>query len=178
MAQNCRTADQLETAKNFLMTAIQQVPAGVLVASAPDVNIIVANDFALGIRGADRASRVELPADNHPQNWQVFHLDGTPFSPTDLPLSRAVLNGETCKDVDVIILDEDGVDRWVLATAAPVRDSEGQVIGGVVVFPNISDRRAAEREQEQLRQQRHHTQKLESLGVLAGGVSRTTSTTY
>ena len=52
----------------------------------------------------------------------------------------------------------------VSLTISPIRDQNGQIIGASHVARNVTERKQME---EQLR----HTQKLESLGVLAGGVA-------
>ena len=61
--------------------------------------------------------------------------------------------------------------RWFETLYAPLRDAAGQVQGLLGLSLDISERRAAEREQEQLRAQLLQAQKLESLGILAGGIA-------
>ena len=47
----------------------------------------------------------------------------------------------------------------------------GQVVGRVWSFRDITERRAAEQERRRLRERLVHAQKMESLGVLAGGIA-------
>lgn len=128
----------------LLHAAVAASPAGILVAEAPDVTIRLANDAALGIRGESRMDLTDIPVDSHATRWQTFHLDGSPYDPTKLPLSRAILQGEIIKDEEVIIRNVSGEDRRVLASAAPVHDADGKIIAGVVVFPDITNLRKAE----------------------------------
>jgi PAS domain S-box-containing protein len=83
----------------------------------------------------------DIPLALHPENWQIFRPDGQPFAPHELPLWRAIVDGETSKNVDVVIRRSDGEQRWVLSNAAPVRDAEGRIVAGVAVFPDVSERR-------------------------------------
>jgi PAS domain S-box-containing protein len=136
--------EELERIRSLLLAAIEQSSAGILIADAPDVNIRVANRAALGIRGEDGVSLTDIPVDLHPVNWQVFHPDGSMFDPEDLPLSRAVLAGEISRNVEAIIRRSNGEDRWVLANAAPVRNSRGEITAGVVVFADITERKMFE----------------------------------
>lgn len=56
-------------------------------------------------------------------------------------------------------------------TVSPLRSSEEQITGYIKVIRDITDRIQNEEEKEQLHAQMLHSQKLESLGVLAGGVA-------
>jgi PAS domain S-box-containing protein len=156
--------ERLIATQGLLTAAVEQSPAGILVADAPDVRIRLANSAALGIRGETTDPLLQIPLDLHPGNWQTFRLDGAPYEPEKLPLSRAILEGKTVNNVEVIIRRRDGEDRHVLANAAPVRNRSGKIVAGVVVFLDITDRLRLE---EQLRQ----AAKMEALGQLAGGVA-------
>ena len=140
-----KAEEELERMRSLLTAAIEQSSAGILIADAPDVTIRVANAAALGIRGYSKAALNGIPAELHPGNWQVFHPDGTIFAPEDLPLSRAVLRGEVSRNVEAIIRRPDGGERWVLTNAAPVRNSQGEIAAGVVVFTDITERKVVER---------------------------------
>ncbi|MDJ0811195.1 MAG: PAS domain S-box protein [Desulfobacterales bacterium] len=135
---------QLSQLQALLQAAIEQSPAGIIIADAPDATIRIANSAALGIRGETDIPLTNIPVALHPQNWQTFHPDGRPYAPEDLPLSQAVLHGRTIRNQDVIIRQPDGRERWVLGNAAPVRDQNGNVLAGVVVFPDITERKRVE----------------------------------
>ncbi len=136
--------EKLSQLQALLQAAIEQSPAGIIIADAPDATIRLANSAALGIRGTTKVPLTNIPVDRHPANWQTYHPDGSPYAAEDLPLSRAVLFGETTRNQDVIIRQPDGQERWVLGNAAPVRDQNGEVVAGVVVFPDITNRKQVE----------------------------------
>lgn len=138
--------EELARTKSMLEAAFINSPSGILVAEAPDVKITLANPAAFGIRGGERKNLTDIELEKHSSSWQTFQPDGSPCPPEKLPLSRAVLNGETVKDEEVIIRNEKGEDRWVSANASPILDEEGTVKSGIVVFHDITDRKRTEDE--------------------------------
>jgi len=162
---------QLQEAREFLETAVAQSPSGILIADAPDVTIRMANPAAFNIRGGNRKTLTGIEVAKHSEKWQTFRSDGSPYPPEQLPLSRAVLLGEVVHNEEAIIRDEEGNDHWVSANAAPIRDAEGQVTAGIVIFHDITDRKQAEEDRLNMEKQLLHAQKLESLGILAGGIA-------
>ncbi|NTV54063.1 MAG: PAS domain S-box protein, partial [Syntrophaceae bacterium] len=139
-----RAEEELTRATALLQAAIEQTPAGMLIADAPDVTIRLANPAALGIRGGSAEPLTGIPVELHPGRWLTFWPDGAPVAPEDLPLSRAILKGETVRNEEVVIHRSDGEPRHVLANAAPVRNSQGEVVAGVVVFHDVTEFKQAE----------------------------------
>jgi PAS domain S-box-containing protein len=156
--------ESIRTAQALLYSSVEQSPAGILIADAPDVRIRMANSAALGIRGDSIVPLTDISAELHPQNWQTFHLNGEPYKPEDLPLSRAIMEGTISKDVEVIIRRPSGEERLVSANAAPVRDSDGKIIAGVVVFTDITETR-------RLQKLENRAQRLQTAGQIAGQVA-------
>jgi len=60
---------------------------------------------------------------------------------------------------------------WVEISAGPYPDSEGRIIGSLAIIRDISDRKRAEKERDKLESQLRRSQKLETIGTLAGGVA-------
>lgn len=128
----------------ILRAALRASPAGILIASAPGGVIDEWNPAALGIRGSDSCdSLTQIPLELHPTRWQTFRPSGEIYAPEELPLSRALLHGEVVRGEDLIIRDSEGNERWVTAHAAPVY-ADGKLVAGVVVFPDVTERRNAE----------------------------------
>ncbi len=166
-----RSEEELANTQSLLLASIEQTAAGIIIADAPDVRIRLANSAALGIRGAASVDLTEIPMELHPEHWQTYHPAGTPFEPQELPLSQAVLLGKTSKNVEMIIQSGGAEDRWVSANAAPVRNREGEIVAGVVVFSDVSELKQAEEEKKELEIQLLQAQKMEAMGTLAGGIA-------
>ena len=65
---------------------------------------------------------------------------------------------------NTILISRDGEEHVIADSAAPIMDSQSKIIGAVLVFRDVSEKRKMEAELVK-------AQKLESLGVLAGGIA-------
>jgi putative nucleotidyltransferase with HDIG domain len=119
-------------------------PAGIAIADAPDGKLRYVNDAGLLIRGGDRASLVDgVGIDAYVASWNLLDLDGTPLKPDDVPLARAIMFGET-NSREFVIQRAVGDERTVAANAAPIRNDSGQVVSAIAVFTDITELKAAE----------------------------------
>jgi two-component system cell cycle sensor histidine kinase/response regulator CckA len=89
--------------------------------------------------------------------------------PADRPQEEAEIlsrieRGERVDHFETVRIRKGGNPIEVSLTISPIHDARGQIIGASHVARNIT-------EQKKLEQQMRHAQKLESLGVLAGGVA-------
>lgn len=141
-----QTEQALQEARDFLEMALAQSPSGILIASAPDVAIQMANPAAFQIRGGDPKLLTGIDMTQHARQWQIYRPDGDPYLSQDLPLTRAVLHGELVQDEQMIIRDQAGQDHWVSANAAPIRNPQGEISAGIVIFHDITERKRAEDE--------------------------------
>ena len=155
---------ELERTKALLQAAIEACPAGIMIADAPDVTVRTLNAAAqyLGQGAPDGLVGAPLPERQRP--WQVLHLGGAELTPDEFPIVRAVRNGETISNEELVVRQADGRERFLLVNAAPVRDALGKVVAGVAVFPDITDHRRAEQavqaaQRQLLDHQRHETER-------------------
>ncbi|MBN2225355.1 MAG: PAS domain S-box protein [Deltaproteobacteria bacterium] len=65
---------------------------------------------------------------------------------------------------DTILITKDGTERIVADSGSPIKDKDSNIIGVVLVFRDVTEKKRIE---DELRK----TQKLESLGILAGGIA-------
>ena len=106
---------KLTAERHLLETTLQQMPAGVIIAS-PDGKVIISNARATELLGR-RIDHVEK------KTW---------------PLARAIENGETVHEERHVLEHPDGSARSLLVSATPVVD--GGIIAGVVTIYDITER--------------------------------------
>jgi PAS domain S-box-containing protein len=112
-----------------------------LVAADCAGHFLLWNDSAKKLMGRNAA---DLPTEQWTGHYQVCFPDGsTPYPPDDLPLVRA-LRGESVQLE--LIVRQPGIEPGVLleVTARPVKDALGELIGGVAVLRDITERKRAE----------------------------------
>lgn len=134
--------ENLQKTQTLLLTVIEQVPAGLLVTEGGQLRFI--NPAATEILTGERFRLEDWRNIMDLDLWRSHHPDGTPYPQDEMPLSRAAGKGETVRDEEILIRRKDGDERWVLTSAVPLVQPTGEVIGGVAVFPDITERKKAE----------------------------------
>src|SRR5262245_14535228 len=100
------------------------------------------NPAAENILGLGKA---DVPPSQWAKTYGVYYPDTQRLYPTEqIPLARAI-RGEECNQVELFIRNDarpEGV--YISATGRPLRDAQGQLCGGVVVFRDITQKKLIE----------------------------------
>jgi len=147
-----RTFSQIKKREFTLNTLMECVPEGITIANSPDVRIIRVSRYGKKLIGKSDEELENITLDQHVKKWNIYEPDGrTRATNENLPLSRAVMKGEIVKDEEWVIATADGSRIPILCNAAPIRNDAGKILGGVIVWRDISERKNAE---ENLRKSR------------------------
>lgn len=133
-----------ETLAARLSAVLGQAAEGIVIAE-PDGSISYHNERSRQILGM---AAVGTPLSQHAEVYHLFELDGRPYSSEKLPLSRAVLHGETVTGERLLVKRPDGVEVVIEATAAPVCTEDGVPAGGVATFRDVTEQVRTERHKE------------------------------
>ncbi|MEI7891658.1 MAG: PAS domain S-box protein [Myxococcales bacterium] len=85
--------------------------------------------------------------------------------PCESPIARVLRSGVIHHlENNTLLVSKDGVERLISDSGAPIKDKFSRVIGAVVVFRDVTERR-------RLEQELHKSQRIEAIGILAGGIA-------
>ena len=127
-----------------LETLLDVIPIGIGIAHDPACHTIRVNrSFAkqLGISSQVNAS-LSAPEPEKP-GFKVY-LDGKEMTAEELPMQYAAAHGVEVAELEVEVVHEDGRLVKLLEYAAPLFDEQGQPIGSVGAFLDITERKRAE----------------------------------
>ncbi len=135
-------AREAEEGVRILNTLMEYIPEGIVIADARG-RIKMVSRFGLGLtghRGLDDMKR--YPAGNHAEGWGVYRSDSDKAVGVDeLPVVRTVRENRVIANEEWLLRRPDGTEVTVLATAGPILDREGEVVGGIAAWRDISLRK-------------------------------------
>ena len=166
-----RTEEKDRTTALF-EAALVHSPAGIIISSEKEtLKILWANQEARRICEPHHFLPPIHSGSSYKPECRILHPDDSEYQLTELPLVRAVGNGETIHDEEITIRKDGDPDTWISCNASPIYNNDGQITAGILVFQNISERRKSQIEHDKLQVQLSQIQKLESIGLLAGGIA-------
>jgi diguanylate cyclase len=138
--------ETLMESQAILQAAFENSQAGIAIADAPGGRLRYANKAGLLIRDKSEEELVkDVDIHTYVSSWKILHFDGTPFAEDEVPLARAILYGETCSR-EFMVRRDNLEDRYVLASASPIKDSNGNITAAVVVFIDLTEKMRIEEE--------------------------------
>jgi PAS domain-containing protein len=127
-------AQALDRCRAGLQATFDAVPLGMILADAPEGNVVMANQeshrmFRDRIQPRQRIADYDV--------WGVMMPDGRPLKPEEYPLASAILSGETTRAQMVVCEGNDGSRILVALSAAPIYGHNGEIVAGVMVIEQM-----------------------------------------
>ena len=161
-----RESESRERARAAEVEALMDAaPAAIFIAHDAGCLSMTGNPTAHALlrREAGKNLSKSAPEGERPMNFRTMK-DGVEVPNQELPLQKAAFTGQPVRGYELDIVFEDGVTVNLLGDAVPLLDEGGRSRGGVGVLSDVTELKRAE-------QRLREAQKLESLGLLAGGVA-------
>jgi PAS domain S-box-containing protein len=129
------TERQLETERNRLRAVLDTSPVGIVVVDRQG-HLMTINPAARTLVGIepewDRASVSDL-VESH-----LYRPDGSRYPVSELPIVRSYREGVPVGSVEVLVRRPNGWQAHLLVNSAPIRSANGDTLGAVAVFVDIS----------------------------------------
>lgn len=155
------TPDSFEALREqaVLRTVLESMVEGVIVADMAG-RFLIFNTAARNLLG-------QGPVDQVPTSWSeaygLFRADGeAPYPSEELPLSRSLRGEPVDRDELIIRTPERPADCHVAASGRPLWGEDGRQVGAVVVFHDITETKALERELRRARESAEETARVKS----------------
>lgn len=154
-----RAEEGLNTEKERLAVTLQSIGDGVITTDRKG-HITLINRIAEGLTGWTQPEVTGLPLN------QVFKIiNEITRVPCDDPVKHVIKSGKIVGLANnTVLISRNGNEYLIADSGAPIFDTEKRIIGVVLVFRDVTDKRRMESEILKI-------EKLESLGVLAGGIA-------
>jgi len=141
--------EAIERERSLLRATVETIPIGVLLVTA-NGRISLVNRKMLSLCGVDELRSLEDRA-----LLSYFRPDGTRYGLAELPVVRALDDGETIEGEEVLHKVA-GLTRHEMINAAPVRDGTGAVIAAVAASYDVTDVRTGMKRQQILLDEINH----------------------
>ena len=139
------STEELYVLSERLNTTLRSIGDGVISTDVDGV-VTLMNDIAVQLIGWPLSKAVGQRATD------LFHLiDPQKREPLEDPSRRVLNTGKRIReDAHVILVARDGSERPIAYNAAPILDTDGWIMGAVIVFRDVTERRRIQHEREQL----------------------------
>lgn len=135
-----------ETTERTLGAILERVPVGIIVLDGAG-HMVLMNEEGRRISGA--APVADIPVADQAMTYQLQEpRTGRPLQPEETPVARALAGEPVDRFEYTFRRPGSSDDAWVSANAAPLIGAEGQVLGAVVVFEEVTERRERQRERD------------------------------
>ncbi len=137
-----QTLEELRNQNELLETTFNSISEGIVVSNE-------AGEFLYVNPGAEKIvglGETDTPQDQWSEKYGSFYLDRkTPIKTEDLPLLRAIYQGEVTEDEDIFIRNPqrpDGV--YIRVSGRPLLNEIGEIRGGVITFRDVTEQMNAD----------------------------------
>ena len=131
-----QTNFNLQVSEEKLAVTLNSIDDAVIATDA-EGRVTLLNPLAERLTGWTRVEAFQRPVE------EIFHLiDADTRQPYPVPVQEALARGTTLSLANhAIVIARDGSECHIADSCAPIRDRHGQVVGAVLVFRDVTERR-------------------------------------
>jgi len=136
-----------------LLTVMESVPIGILLAEAPSGRILMGNRRLAEILGHDT---LYATSSNAYSDFVAYHADGRRVDASEYPLAQISSGACDRSSIEVQYQRPDGERRWIAIAGEAIKDGHGELVGAVVAISDIGIRKDADAQQDVLNRELSH----------------------
>ncbi len=151
---------EAEEAARILESIMEFAPEGITIVDARGTTRMVSR-YASELAGLAREALEKAPIEERPVKLGFRRpADLTTPAPEELPVVRAIRQGERVENEEWAIARPDGEQVLVQSSAGPIRDSEGRITGAIATWRDVTEQKRIQAGIEALnrRLERHSTE--------------------
>ncbi len=138
-----RAEAELRAQSEFLSVTLSSIGDAVITTD-PEGRVTFMNPVAVGLTGWSADDATDYPLD---EIFRIVHE--TTREPVESPVTKVLRYGHVVGLANhTTLIARDGTEHSIDDSAAPIRDDDGQILGVVLVFHDITERRALEIERD------------------------------
>jgi PAS domain S-box-containing protein len=136
-------SSEVKIAGLHLKEILYNLPAGMFIVEKSSGKIVYANKRAVELYGVNPLGLKK------PSQFKLLKLNGEDYPIPELSASRALSKGETIRNQDLIIEHLDSTRVIVSDTAIPIKNENKEIIGALVIFQDITERKQMQEKLEE-----------------------------
>ncbi|MCK5349323.1 MAG: PAS domain S-box protein, partial [Desulfobacula sp.] len=146
--------EDLRKTNKFLEAVVKQAPFGieVLKINEDKWDMLLVNKEACNIKlqpdlSKYRTGKKEL------HSWKILDPDNQPFIFTKSSVIDSIRNRNFTKLDELQIVRKDNSRRWITYNVSPILDGQSKVVGGLIIYSDITHRKQAENKTRRVKNQ-------------------------
>lgn len=146
ITKKTRAEDDLRANQERLTRILETMAEGVVIVDMAG-NLTYANPLAQKILCTSIYE--SLTSIYGTEKWQNLKVDGSPLANKDHPIALMLAKGKEVYDHEIAIQPINSERCYISVNAAPIRDKNGKLIGGVGTFMDVTNRRKISQQKDE-----------------------------
>ncbi|WP_052507255.1 response regulator [Desulfonatronovibrio magnus] len=132
---------EAEEGRQTFEALMKYIPLGITIADS-DMRLQQVSRHGLEMMGWPLERHIGLSVEQILDEWEVYLSDGVTKAKTEeLPLPKAVMDGETVLGQEIVQRHADGRVIPLICDAGPILDADNRITGGIVAWQDITERK-------------------------------------
>lgn len=146
ISEKTRAEHELKANQERLARILETMAEGVVIVDTSG-NLTYANPMAQKILNSEINKHHASIFGN--KKWQTLKVDGSPLNEKDHPIALMMASGREVYDHEIAIQPENAERFYISVNAAPLRDHQGKLIGGVGTIMDVTNRRKISQQKDE-----------------------------